>query len=199
MGNSDQDLRTKKVKRSLEGWREILLNAHSILLWEKQWHPGAVFGALSAVFLLLWAFDPSILTTLATIGLLVTVGDYLVPTIAASIFRQDNWTGAKEKKFDEICRNIVFYYTQISTLCASYYLMRSVRPKIYYSTAIGTLLILAWLGSSVNNLFLTYLLILMMLMSPGLEQHGLISKYGCCISNRIKNMTKTVKVDNKTE
>lgn len=125
-----QDLRTKKVKRALEGWKEILLSVHSLLMWEKQWHPGALVGALTAIFLLVWGLDPSILTTLATLGLLVTVGDYLVPTIASTVFRQDMWTGIKEKKFDEICRNLVFYYTQISTLFASYYIMRTVRPKI---------------------------------------------------------------------
>lgn len=80
--------------------------------------------------MLFWLLDPTVLTSVATIGLLVTVGDYLVPTLAAGIFRNDMWTGAKEKKYDEICRSLVYQYTQLSTVWSSYYLMRTVRPKM---------------------------------------------------------------------
>lgn len=199
---SKQELQTKQLKRSLDGWREIILTVHSVLLWEKHWHPGALFGVLSSVFMLFWLLDPTVLTSVATIGLLVTVGDYLVPTLAAGIFRNDMWTGAKEKKYDEICRSLVYQYTQLSTVCSSYYLMRTVRPKMYYAATTGSLLVLAWIGSAMNNLFLTYLLLLVVVMLPGMEHQGLITKYGGCALVKIREMinkSAKLKPDTKVE
>lgn len=125
-----QELKIKKLKRSLEGWREIILATQSILLWEKQWHPTAILGASSFIFFLLWLIDPSLLTTIAVIGLIATISDYLVPTMSSGLFRNDNWTGAHEKKLEDLCRMLVIYYTHMTTLMGSFYLMRTVRPKM---------------------------------------------------------------------
>lgn len=114
----------------MEGWREIVLSAHSILMWEKHWHPGAIFGTSTTIFLFLWISDPSLLTTLSILGLIITVGDYLVPTVVSGLFRNENWTGAHEKRLEELCRKLVLYYTHTSTMIASFYLMRTVRPKV---------------------------------------------------------------------
>lgn len=41
----------KNLKRKLEPLREVVIEANSILLWEKSWYPGVIFGATTVIFL----------------------------------------------------------------------------------------------------------------------------------------------------
>lgn len=59
-----KDKNIKKLKRELEGWREIILHANSVLLWEKNWHPGLIAGISTVFFLyvdLWWRFFNSLI------------------------------------------------------------------------------------------------------------------------------------------
>lgn len=78
----------------------------------------------------LWLADPSLLTTIAVLGLIVTLADYLLPTVLSSFVNQENWTVTKEKQFENICRIIIIYKTKFATSFHSFYLLRTTRPKI---------------------------------------------------------------------
>lgn len=72
----------------------------------------------------------------------------------------------------------------------------------YYAATTGSLLVLAWIGSAMNNLFLTYLLLLVVVMLPGMEHQGLITKYGGCALVKIREMinkSAKLKPDTKVE
>jgi hypothetical protein len=56
--------------------------------------------------------------------------DYLVPTLTASICHPENWTGMKEKKLEEICRDLAYSQTQAAAKWAMLYDMRHSRPKV---------------------------------------------------------------------
>ncbi|PSN55364.1 hypothetical protein C0J52_01811 [Blattella germanica] len=185
-----QDKRVKQLKRELEGWREVILPLNSILMWDKNWYPGMLVGVTTTFFLFLWYLDPSVLTTVSVMGLIATLVDYLVPTLTANICNPENWTGSKEKKLEEICRGLAGTQIQIVNKWGMFYDMRHSRPTVYYVTVVISLVLLAWLGSMVNNLLLTYLAVTTIVLLPGMKHHGLLQKYFAHLMVTISNMVK---------
>lgn len=193
MASVEQEKRVKQLKRELEGWREVIIPVNSILLWEKNWYPGMLVGLTSSVFLFLWYLDPSVLTTVSVLGLITTLVDYLVPTLTASICHPDSWTGLKERKLEEICRNLITTQTQFAFYWTLFYDMRQSRPRVYYAAVVSSLLCLAWLGNIINNLLLTYVLITSAILLPGLKHHGLLHKYLCRFCSAAVEFTRGFK------
>uniref|UniRef100_A0A1B6I0Y5 RETREG1-3/ARL6IP-like N-terminal reticulon-homology domain-containing protein n=1 Tax=Homalodisca liturata TaxID=320908 RepID=A0A1B6I0Y5_9HEMI len=190
VGNEKDNV--KKLKRELEGWREIILQLHSVLLWENQWYPGLVAGVSTAVFTLLWLLEPSLLTTVSFIGLLVTLLDYLVPTVCAGLYRPENWTGAKEKQFEEICRTLALCYSAASHQLQAFKELKVTSPKLYYSVTITSLAVLAYIGNKVDNLFLSYILVTFLLLLPGLNHHGILHQYYQLLLHNVANVLKSL-------
>lgn len=55
--------------------------------------------------------EPSLLSTVSVTLLLVTLLDYLVPTLSASLCDPSHWTAAKEKSYEQICATLAHTYT----------------------------------------------------------------------------------------
>lgn len=174
--NLQLEQRVKRVKRSLEGWREGVLAAHDVLVWERQWHGAALFAVSTAVFGLLWLCEPSLLTGLSMAGLVLCLADYCGAPLCAALLkpRVGPWTAAHERRLDELCRALVLHYTHSSTACASFWLLRRVRPRVFYAVVGGLLCGLAWLGCAVHNLVLSWLLVTAGLLLPGLRARQLL-------------------------
>ena len=73
--------RLNDMKSSLEGWREIVVKAGDVLHWEADWYPAVTGGVLTAAFMFIWYWDPTLLTFFAFMGLIVTLADYAGPKI----------------------------------------------------------------------------------------------------------------------
>lgn len=194
--SNDLDKRVKKIKRDLEGWREVLIPLNSVLLWEKNWYPGMLIGITTSIFMLFWYLDPSVLTTISVVGLLTTLVDYLVPTLTSSICHPDNWTGIKERQLEEICRSLASVQAQAAHCFGLVSDTRQSRPNIYYASVVLTLVALAWIGSATNNLLLAYLIVTSLILLPGMRRHNLLKLYfhhvvdkvqGCDKKNKKKN------------
>ena len=149
------------VRDSVEGWREAVLALDAFLGWKQvlnrsdsclmsawqEWHPAAIAGTITAVFLTVWYTglvskevnntcmtvpcpDPSLLTLLATIGLILTLADFIGPKVTVSheaslriwtlfqildkIFKPESWTNEKEKKLEKV--PLKFFYSEIPPL-----------------------------------------------------------------------------------
>ena len=89
---------------------------------------------MTAGFLWVWYWDPTLLTFIALMGLVLTLVDYVGPKIInqvsgkivllhveknallllvhcfyclSQVYGNSTWTGAKEQKFDQVCGEIV--------------------------------------------------------------------------------------------
>lgn len=60
------------------------------------------------------------------------------------------------------------------------------------------LIFMAWIGSSFNNLFLTYLLVTTLLLLPGLQQKGILPKYGCVLTKKLSELAANTKLNSNT-
>lgn len=118
----------KKLKRLLEGWRMALLPLKSVMLWEQQWHPCALFGTTSFLFFIIWLLDLNSIATFAIIGLIINFVDFIVPIVCNSIYGQTSWTGNKEQMYEDICRSIVGYYNKTLNQISIFYSLRETSP-----------------------------------------------------------------------
>jgi len=185
---AEQEL-VKLFKRRLENWREVLTHLNALITWEKPYYPGIITGVVTLIFILLWYFDPSVLTTLSIFGIIACVLDYVVPILSASFFDSSKWTGARERKYEEICYELVTVYIRMKTIWDSTRQIKETKPYIYFIGILGTLTATAWIGNLINNLFLTYLIALFASLLPGIKSHNLVQQNVSTVMALIKGIT----------
>jgi hypothetical protein len=127
---ADQEAQIRKLKHGLENWKEIALQGKKVFIWERQWHPTALVGGSTVLFMFLWLLDPSILTVVSVFGLCVTVSDYVIPSVASSFFKPEKWTARREKEFEELCTNIVLYKARLELTWSRYYKLKTTNRKL---------------------------------------------------------------------
>lgn len=162
----------KQLKRKMECWREVILPLNSILLWERSWYPGLIVGLTTTIFFMIWMMEPALLTLISMCLLVLALVDYLVPTVASVFCTANNWTGQKEKKLNEICQNLSSTILQLQSTWRSIVQTRNDRPNIYYGVTTISLVLFAWIGNTINNLFLFYIAVNAILLAPGLRHKG---------------------------
>lgn len=84
----------------------------------------------TVAFMLLWLSEPSTLTVVSIIGLIITTSDYILPKIVSSLYKNEDWDREKQQRYEEICTNIIIYRTKLELLLTSYYRMRVTNPKM---------------------------------------------------------------------
>ncbi|XP_072381475.1 ADP-ribosylation factor-like protein 6-interacting protein 1 [Diabrotica undecimpunctata] len=183
----------RRLKLNIETYRELILNLNSILLWEKQWHPTALTAGCTTIFMLLWLCEPNLLTIISVIGLMITVGDYVLPSVVSTMYKQETWNTYKQKEYEEICTNIILYKTKFELLVSSYYRMRVTNPKMYFSLTIIGLSILIWIGGTISNLFLAYIFALCLLLLPGMANNGFLTKVSAVSSKIFTDLVENAK------
>lgn len=182
------------VKSCLESWREVVIIMDSVLAWEKDWYPAVTAGSLTMFYLILFWLSPSMLTLLSTMGLLITMVDYLGPKLMDKLFSPAQWTGEKERKLDSVCKSVVSTYLLVSTCFTSFSSMKTTSPMTHFSLTTCSLLVLAYLGSLVSGVFLSYLSLLVVLMLPGLYRRGLLTRYCSSMVFKLEEMVKGKKL-----
>ncbi|KAJ3642896.1 hypothetical protein Zmor_025644 [Zophobas morio] len=187
---TDQEAQIRKLKHALEHWKEIVLLGKKVFIWDKQWHPTALVGGSTILFTFLWLLDPSILTVVSVFGLVLTVCDYMIPTIASSFFKPEKWTSRKEQEFEELCTSIVLYKAKIELAWGRYYRMKNTNRKMYFGLTIVFLSLLAYIGCSFNNLFIAYVLVTLLMLFPGMEHKGMIRRCSEQIHNFVTELLR---------
>jgi len=181
--------RLTTVKSGLESWKEVVIRLDSVLGWECDWYPAASAGVLTAAFLWVWYWDPTLLTFIAFLGLMITLLDYLGPKITSQVFG-NNWNLSKEQKYDQVCGDIVSGIENVEDAFRYMREARGKKPMIHFVVTCLSLLALAWFGNKINNFFLAYLLTMGLVMLPGLQRKGLLQKHMTLLSAKFTELTK---------
>lgn len=105
-----------KMKHDLEGYREIILIINSILKWDKPFYAGIVFGVVTFVHVLLWYMNLSILTLFSLICLISILSEFVIPLVSKFLPKSDNWSGAQEKSFENVCTEILHVQQFVGSL-----------------------------------------------------------------------------------
>uniref|UniRef100_A0A3B5KX57 Uncharacterized protein n=1 Tax=Xiphophorus couchianus TaxID=32473 RepID=A0A3B5KX57_9TELE len=184
---------TAQLEEQLQGWREVILAGDRVLRWERPWFPGALVGVTTMVFLLIYYLDPSVLTGLSGTVMLLCLADYFVPTVALKVFGSNKWTTEQQQRFHEICNNLVRSERRVvgwwKRLCA----LKEEKPKVvrFYSICHPDAPVHGDGNTSGNLLtFCTLSAVSFLLLLPGLNQHGVISKYTSMAKREISKLLK---------
>ncbi|XP_055353086.1 ADP-ribosylation factor-like protein 6-interacting protein 1 [Paramacrobiotus metropolitanus] len=173
--------RLRGVKACLSEWRPVTLLLAQLLQWQRPWFPALLLGLNSLFFLLVWLLDLSVLSTLALLGVVVTLADAIVPVVSATIFDANAWTDEQERELDAVCGRILDSREQAETLWANLKRLKASLPRSFSLALCGLLVVLAILFDKINNALLLYILTSALLLTPGLlarkvpqlaRQHG---------------------------
>lgn len=174
-----QQLKSQLVNR-FQANKALVLKLHSVLTWEQDIHPILVFAFVSFSFLIIHLINSSVLATLSYLGIAGALLDLALPMIAKSLFgsgaNQAKLNEKDNQRFDKICLDLAKLYAFFRNSCSTCCSLKSSRPKVYYPALLGGLLVLAYIGNKINNLFLTYLVTMFVALYPGLERKGLLQK-----------------------
>lgn len=185
----------RTVRDGVEGWREAVLMADSVLGWDQEWHPAATAGSLTVGFLTVWYLDPSLVTLLASIGLILTLADYLGPKILDLIFKPEMWSNEKERRLEAVCRSLVSLSHLLSSLSSYVSSTRAGSPMIHFAVVTSSLLLTAWLGTLLSGLFMLYTVTMLVVMLPGLHRRGLLEKHCSSAVAKLREMVKGKKLE----
>lgn len=176
MASVDSKRAFNKLKHDLENWRELILLANSIFKWDQPYYPGLIFGSITTIFLFQWYLEYSTLTMLCLLALVLILFDYLYPIISKFIFKSENWTGIQESKFEQICNELCAFKMRMSSLFDIMFNAKEQKSTVFVIGISAALLFGAYIGSVIDNLFLTYITIISLALYPGLNKTGYISK-----------------------
>ncbi|KAM4765648.1 ADP-ribosylation factor-like protein 6-interacting protein 1 isoform 1-T1 [Cyanocitta cristata] len=185
-----QAAETASLEEQLQGWGEVILMTDKVLRWERAWFPLALMSVVSFSFLMIYYLDPSVLSGVSCFVMFLCLADYLVPALAPRIFGSNKWTTEQQQRFHEICSNLVKSRRRIVGWWKRLFTLKEEKPKMYFMTMLFTLAVVAWIGQQVHNLFLTYLIVSFLLLFPGLNQHGIITKYIGMAKREINKLLK---------
>ncbi|CAH2307044.1 ADP-ribosylation factor 6-interacting 1 [Pelobates cultripes] len=181
---------TANLEEHFKEWGDVILVADRVLRWEKPWFPAIVMGAVSLVFILVYYLDPSVLSGVSCFVMLLCLADYLVPILAPRIFGLGQWSTEQHQRFHEICSNLVKSRRRAIGWWQRLFVLKEEKPKMYFMSMITFLAVVAWIGQQVHNLFLTYLIVSFLLLLPGLNKHGIITKYAGMGKREINKLLK---------
>ena len=117
---------------------------------------------------MVYSADLTTLTLLSVLGLLLTLLDYLTPIVAAKVFPADSWNKDKEKKLDSLCRALVNTGVFLRSCWATYGQAKAGKPALHFGVTVTLLVSSAYLGSLLSGMILSYIVLMVLLMLPGL-------------------------------
>lgn len=85
-------------------------------------------------------------------------------------------TVVQERQFEAICVRLLNAKRHITNAKNQLLSLKKDKPKIYLLLLIGTFATMAWLGSLIDNLLLTYLIVVGFALVPGLRKRGILQR-----------------------
>ncbi|CAF3332777.1 unnamed protein product [Rotaria socialis] len=167
--------RTNELKRLLINWRYILVPINSLLEWEREYDPLIIFGIITFIFFSILKINPTVLTLVSFVMLIVVMIDLLVINGVHIVSKYESWTQSKETKYKRLCERIAHLETFLKHKCESVLKMRKERPSMYLIVGSICLLFFAYCCQNIDNLLLSYLATLVICLTPGVHNRQLIS------------------------
>jgi len=161
-----------RLKISLEKYRELMLPLNKVFEWEKPVYPVALVSIITVIFSIVWYFEPSVLSTLCILGIFSSVADFMLPKLLSAVFATGDWTVVQERQYDAICMRLLNFKQHLANTRKWLSELKTSNPRMYLLLMMGVFAVLAWLGSLIDNLLLTYLLVMSMSLVPGLRKRG---------------------------
>jgi len=197
-GDAQVDKRASECQRMrelLDDWKQLLVHAKRVVDWEEAFHPGVIFGVVSFLFLVIWYVEPTFLSFLSLVALIITVADYLLPLVLPRLLPMDAWSEEEQRRYDAVCDAIVGAKYESRALFFRAQEMKAERPRLYLALTSVALLLLAWIGSALGDLTLLYLITLGAALYPGAIQNPAIEAHLNAVVDKVKGLLNKEKAN----
>jgi hypothetical protein len=198
-GDQDDSTEVGRLKRSLLGYREVLVPLNKVIEWEQNYYPAVLVGIITLLFSIIWYLEPSVLTTISLLCLFGCVSEFAIPTISAQLQRSSEWTELKDIHFQAICVHLCNAKQHAANVKMTLLALKQNKPNAYLLVMIGTFVTMAWFGSQIDNLLLTYLIVVGAVLVPGLRKHGILQKVLVIVNNKIASLRKNQQETSKAK
>lgn len=106
------------------------------------------------------------------------------------VFGADSWTSAKERKFDQICEDIVSGTETVKSMMTVIREARARKPIVHFLATCLFFFTLASIGNRINNFFLAYLAVNFLFLLPGLYKKGLLQQCFAQVTLKVAELMK---------
>lgn len=104
--NAYKPYEVSELKQKLDAWKVLLLPINNLLEWEHTFDPFVIVAANTFLFGMLMYYSPSILTTIAVLGLTMLLVESVVPLITGYFFKRAEWDPSSDMKYTRICERL---------------------------------------------------------------------------------------------
>ncbi|KAH9415040.1 ADP-ribosylation factor-like protein 6-interacting protein 1 [Dermatophagoides pteronyssinus] len=173
---SEFDKTVEYIRQKLNPIRDIVVRMHSILIWEKSYHAPCIIMFITFIFMCLWLIEVPIISKICFMGIIATLIDYFLPFIN-EIFSLPKWNDSSEKLFNNECHLIAKTWLNVKEFYQLVCSWKYSKTKLYYSTLLTVLMVIAWIGTQIHNLLLLYLSTMFIVLYPGLSHYNMIEDF----------------------
>jgi len=166
-----------KLKEEWQNYRVLFIPLDKVFEWNPPHFPAITIGILTFLFALVWYLEPSALTTLSLLLLVVGCVEVSLPVLSNHFYSiPDNWNAELEAHHERACVRLSHAKRHMNNAWSSLMHLKKDKPSLYLLTILAALLVGAWIGSLMDNLLLVYLIVLVATLVPGLRKHGILQK-----------------------
>lgn len=172
-----EELEAVDVYVVLKPYDIFLCCLEDVLLWKKQFYPILLAAITSLAFLLVWVFDPSMITLISAAGIVCVAVDCVARTSFVESMRNSVNRAECDGQFRGICLKIVRMRHIIRRLYQQLSVNRQREPNKHFLYCFSFFASLAWIGCRVHNLLLLYIVVSFIALVPGFKSSKATSKY----------------------
>ncbi|XP_050531541.1 ADP-ribosylation factor-like protein 6-interacting protein 1 [Daktulosphaira vitifoliae] len=173
---------SKELKNRLFEWREIVVILYSLMAWEKIWFPMVTVAYISIFYMYIWLMNCSTLNLIWTTGLVLTLMDFFVSGPLQRLLPPSSWDQDKERVYSLVCGSVTDYYVTFRLYAERFFKLRQTNTRLFHSVLAVTFFSLLYVGITFNNLLVSYVTVLAILLFPGFKMRSeyiedLLQKY----------------------
>lgn len=188
----------EEIKKDLNDWKFILLPLNNLLEWEHKFDPLIIISIISVVFGILMIWSPSVITTVALVGLIFLSVDFIAPLIIQNVFKGAEWTPTSESKYLRICERLTNFCNHVVNFKNKLIQMRKEKHSLYFLVVLFFLIFCIYVGQLVDNLLLSYLAVSIACLMPGARRHNLIEKTMQLVKSLFKKQAAKIDLKKST-
>lgn len=164
------------LKQSFADWKYVLVHLNDLAEWEHQYDPLIIISVNTFLFGLMMYYSPSLLTTVAIIGLVLLLIESVVPILLNYVFKASPWDNVSESKYTRICEQISNLHQYLLKFQFRLENIRKERHSLYFCIVLFALIFCGYLGQCIDNVLLTYIAIMVITLTPGFRRHKMYNK-----------------------
>ncbi|CAI6354963.1 unnamed protein product [Macrosiphum euphorbiae] len=160
---------SKELRVSMNEWREIIVLLNAIMSWQKNWFPAITVICVTSIYLYVWLVNCSILNMIWMTGLCAAVLDCIVCGPFQRILPPSSWDQDKERTYADISEWVADCWVTTKLYTSRFFNLRQTHTKLFHSVLSVSFFSLLYIGTTFNNMFISYITILAILLFPGFK------------------------------